>query len=242
MLAITVDVDWAPDPIVDAVVAIFEEASVPVTLFCTDPDTDFSRQSSSLFGRYHPRNELALHPNFASPSSPEAVFDGLLSHYPNAKGFRSHNGYGSWPISQSALRHGLRYQVECTVFPVDIPPFKLVENTEYYVLATRFADARMLSAKEFQWSLTELGLAGAESNPDELFILAFHPNIVFYDIVTSEEYEDRKPTYHQVRERDSFRHKMPRGPVKLIRELLETVDRGLFTTIDDYARARRLWE
>ena len=241
MLAVTIDIDWAPDVIVDAVVGLFDDARVPLTLFCTDHSTDISGKSSVLSSRYHSRHEIGIHPNFASSPDPGSVYRNLLMQYPEARGFRSHNGYGSWPISETAIRNGLSYQVECTVFPVDVPPFKLVETENYYVFTTRFMDSRKLNAGEFGWSLAEAGLTSAVSDPDLLFIMTFHPNIVFYDMIGVDEYATRKRTYHEPVEKDSFLHNAPRGPVKLIRELCAAVDLRCFVTINHYGRSQRLW-
>src|SRR5579863_6357428 len=112
MLAVTIDVDWAPDPVLDAVMNLFERARIPVTLFCTNPDTDRSRNSSRLAGRYDARHELALHPNFGSVLDGESVLRDLQTHYPAARGFRSHNGCTGWQITSTAARLGLQYQVE----------------------------------------------------------------------------------------------------------------------------------
>jgi hypothetical protein len=241
MLAVTIDIDWAPDLIVDAVVGLFDGARVPLTLFCTDHQADMSGKSSVLSSRYHSRHEIGIHPNFASSFDPGPVYRNLLMHYPEAKGFRSHNGYGSWPISEAAMRNGLSYQVECTVFPVDVPPFKLIETESYYVFTTRFMDSRKLSAGKFGWSLSEAGLTSAVSDPARLFIMTFHPNILFYDMISVDEYATRKRTYHEPVEKDSFLHNAPRGPVKLIRELFAAVDIRYFATIDHYGRSQGLW-
>jgi hypothetical protein len=42
-------------------------------------------------------------------------------------------------------------------------------------------------------------------------------------------------------ENESFLHAPARGPVKLIRELIDTLPADVFTTILGYGRRRRLW-
>lgn len=242
MLAVTVDVDWAPDPIMDAVVGIFDRHRIPITLFCTDPDTDQSGNSSCLAGRYRDHHELGLHPNFSTEKGDAAVFDGLRKHYPGAVGFRSHNGNSSWAISTYAAEREIRYQLECYVFPVDIPPFQSNPWTKtLHIFTTRFMDSWALPARNFGWTVADLGLTRAATDDDSIVILAFHPVILYYDTASVAEYQQRKPTYHEVDERASFLYKRPRGPLKLVTELLADIDRRHFTTIRGFAAAKRLW-
>lgn len=241
MLAVTLDIDWSPDPIVDAVMALFDRAQVPVTLFCTDPDTDRSGNSSPLTGRYHRRNELGLHPNFAAFGDSAAVFSNLLAHYPEARGFRSHNGCTGWPITSAAAKLGLLYEVECLVFPVDVPPFTLNDPMNFCKFVNRFMDANQLHQERSDWSIEDLGLSRAATADDGLFVINFHPNIVYYDMMTVDDYLHHRPHYHEPREQDSFLHKPVRGPAKLVRELLASVERDRFTTVVDFGRSRGFW-
>ena len=65
MIAITFDIDWSPDTIVDDVIAVLDAYKIPATLFCTNFTKDNSGNSSSLIGRVHERHEIALHPRFS---------------------------------------------------------------------------------------------------------------------------------------------------------------------------------
>jgi hypothetical protein len=241
MIAITIDVDWSPDSVVDAVMDLFEGERVPVTLFCTNPDTDRSRNSSALTGRYDGRHELALHPNFASVADGEAILRALLKHYPDARGFRAHNGCTGWPIVSAAARNGLLYELECRVFPVDVPPFALSDPKNFIVFVSRFMDSHMLHEPKYRWSLDDTRLTDAVQAPDSLFVMNFHPNIVYYDMLSVEDYLRHRPYYHEPRESDSFLRKQPKGGAKLIRQLLASIDPRYFTTVFDYGCARCLW-
>src|SRR2546426_792687 len=109
MLAVTLDVDWAPDKIVDEVISVLDSYRVPATLFCTNFSKDVSGNSSSLAGRFHERHEVALHPNFQHTGTYDEVWDALLKLYPAAKGWRSHNGVTAWPMTSGdaeAVLHG----------------------------------------------------------------------------------------------------------------------------------------
>jgi len=241
MLAITLDIDWSPDPIVDAVMELFEKKQIPVTLFCTNPDTDQSGKSSSLQGRYDERHELALHPNFADLKDCEKILRDLLAHYPDACGFRSHNGSTGWPIWSAASRNGLKYEVDCRVFPVDVPPFALSDPKGFCVLVNRFMDANHLHQARECWSCDDI-IAMKEATAEScLFVMNFHPNIIYYDMRSTDDYALHKSYYHEPRERLSFRRNVPRGAAKLLLDLLTSAERDHFMTVSDFGRTRGLW-
>lgn len=241
MLALTLDIDWSPDPIVDAVMELFEKKRIPVTLFCTNPDTDRSGNSTTLRGRYDERHELALHPNFADFVDYEKVLSELLAHYPDAHGFQSHNGNTGWPIWSAASRSGLRYEVDCRVFPVNVPPFALGDPEGFCVFVNRFMDANLLHQARTYWTADDIGLTREVSAKDRLFVMKFHPNIIYYDMRSTSEYKQHKSYYHEPREQLSFRRNVPRGAAKLVIDLLNSVERDHFTTISEFGRILGLW-
>lgn len=241
MLAVTLDIDWSPDPIVDAVMEVFEKKQIPVTLFCTNPDTDRSGNSTTLRGRYDERHELALHPNFADFVDYERVLSALLAHYPDARGFQSHNGNTGWPIWSAASQNGLTYEVDCRVFPVHVPPFALGDPEGFRVFVNRFMDANLLHQGRANWSTADIGLTREVSAKDCLFIVKFHPNIIYYDMRSTSEYRQHKPYYHEPREELSFRRNLPRGAAKLLFDLLSSVERDHFTTISNFGQSLGLW-
>ena len=90
MIAVTLDVDWAPDPIVEDVVALLDAHDISATVFCTNYTKDKSGKSSNLRRRLHARHELGLHPDFQHTTNYAAEWAGLLSLYPGVRGWRSH--------------------------------------------------------------------------------------------------------------------------------------------------------
>jgi hypothetical protein len=88
-VAITLDVDWAPDHAIDTVAGHLIEHSVRATWFVThaSPAIDRLRGRPDLF-------ELGIHPNFAPGSShgdtPEAVLDHCMALVPEARAMRTH--------------------------------------------------------------------------------------------------------------------------------------------------------
>jgi len=87
--ALTLDLDWAPDFIIDEVAGVLIERKVKATWFIThlSPAVERLRAAADLF-------ELGLHPNFLPGSthgrSPEEVLGHLRSLLPEAVSMRSH--------------------------------------------------------------------------------------------------------------------------------------------------------
>ncbi len=87
--AVTLDVDWAPDFVVDWVAAQLVERSLPATWFVThmSPAIERLKDYPELF-------ELGIHPNFLPGTthgeSPEVVLDHCTGLVPQATSMRTH--------------------------------------------------------------------------------------------------------------------------------------------------------
>ncbi|MCC7052650.1 MAG: hypothetical protein IT355_05245 [Gemmatimonadaceae bacterium] len=88
-LLITLDVDWAPDHVIDAVAGQLAAAGVRATWFIThaSPAVERLRERGDLF-------ELGIHPNFMPGSTHGATVDAVLAHclalVPEARVMRTH--------------------------------------------------------------------------------------------------------------------------------------------------------
>lgn len=242
MIAITFDIDWAPDAIVDEVIKVLDDYNIPATLFCTNFTKDNSGNSSSLIGRTHERHEIALHPNFQHVWNYAMEWDELLTLYPTAKGWRSHNGMSGWPIMKAAMDRGLRYEVFSSVFTNYVVPCQVNKALpDYYAYTTAFWDSHMLHASEFSWALKDISLRSLFEDDDKIVVLGFHPNILYYDMRTTHEYDSRKPSYHAVDAKSSFHYKRPLGAMKIMLELLETIPPKHFTTLSAFGAKADFW-
>jgi len=91
---LTLDLDWAPDAIIDAVAALLVERRVKATWFIThqSPAVDRLRERRDLF-------ELGIHPNMLPGSTHGATEDEALAHVlkivPGAAAMRTHGLYQS---------------------------------------------------------------------------------------------------------------------------------------------------
>ncbi len=104
VIAITLDVDWAPDFVIDAVADILIAADVRATWFVTHASAAINRlrERPDLF-------ELGIHPNFLRGSTHGECAEDVLAHcmqvVPEAVSMRSHCLYQSGPLLEQVLRH-----------------------------------------------------------------------------------------------------------------------------------------
>ena len=89
-LAITLDIDWAPDHVIDRIAAQLIDARVRATWFVThqSPAIDRLRARPDLF-------ELGIHPNFLNQSThgetPAEVLAHCMALVPDARSMRTHS-------------------------------------------------------------------------------------------------------------------------------------------------------
>jgi hypothetical protein len=113
LYALSVDVDWAPDFMIDYVADSFTEAGVKCTWFITHASPAIERL------RKNPLFELGIHPNFFEGSSHGKTEDEVIRHclnlVPDAKSVRMH---ALWQNSRllTKLRKEYRFEVDCTLF------------------------------------------------------------------------------------------------------------------------------
>ncbi len=101
-VCITLDLDWAPDPVLADALALVDDLGIPVTLFCTHP-------TPLLEGLDPARVELAWHPNFLGGRDEAEVVAELAGWFPGAAGVRAHALYFHSRLAPAYLAHGLRY-------------------------------------------------------------------------------------------------------------------------------------
>jgi len=112
--ALTLDVDWAPDFMIDAAAAALLEREVRATWFVThaSPAIERLRERPDLF-------ELGMHPNFLAGSSHGATPAEVVSHcsrlVPEARAVRTHCLMQSTPLHDELLRRSA-VEVDVSLF------------------------------------------------------------------------------------------------------------------------------
>jgi len=111
-ILMTLDVDWAPDWMIEAAAQALKAAGVRATWFATHQ----SPATTALLAE--PLFEVGLHPNFLAGSShgatPDAVMTTLRSWFPAARSVRTHSLAQSEPtLALMADRYGV--EVDCSI-------------------------------------------------------------------------------------------------------------------------------
>ncbi|WP_146191631.1 hypothetical protein [Azospirillum humicireducens] len=186
---ITLDVDWAPDWMIDQAASDLRISSVRATWFITH----MSPAIQSLM--QDPLFEIGLHPNFLAGSShgdtPAAVLDHVRALAPQATAVRTHSLMQSEPLLElMATSYGMR--VDCSLhLPLvgDLKPHRLrfgADSPWMTRLPHLFQD-NMYMFLGRPWNLDNSWF----QNPG-LKIMDFHPIHVALNSSSMEEYEHLK--------------------------------------------------
>ena len=122
---ITLDIDWAPDFVIDFVAAKLLDARVHATWFVThaSPGIDRLRAYPNLF-------ELGIHPNFLPGSTQgrnqQEVVDSCIATVPDATSMRAHSLVQSSPTYSMILKR-TAIRVDCSLFLPRMPHIRPVE-------------------------------------------------------------------------------------------------------------------
>lgn len=188
--AITLDVDWAPDFMIDAAAEALVARDVRATWFVThaSPAIDRLRERPDLF-------ELGIHPNFLPGSSHGATPAEVVAHcanlVPGARAVRTHCLMQSTPLHDELLR-GSDVEVDLSLF---LPGARGVEPVVQWSPAGRllrlpyvWQDNMEMYAPEPQWD------TGAVLDAPGLRIFDFHPVHVWLNSRSFDRYEALKAT------------------------------------------------
>lgn len=186
--AITLDVDWAPDFMIDAAADALLAREVRATWFVThaSPAIDRLRERPDLF-------ELGIHPNFLPGSSHGATPTEVVAHcaalVPEARAVRTHCLLQSTPLHDELLRHS-DVEVDLSLF---LPHAEHVEPVVQWSPAGRllrlpyvWQDNMEMYAPEPRWD------AAALLDAPGLRIFDFHPVHVWLNSRAFEPYERLK--------------------------------------------------
>lgn len=102
---VTIDIDWAPDSIVELVIDWFNKNNIPITVFYTHE----SELAKSL--EYNSSIEIGIHPDFSRNNDANACVQNLMKIYPKAIGSRSHRNIDGRIVTDALAENNLKYHV-----------------------------------------------------------------------------------------------------------------------------------
>lgn len=194
-VALSIDVEWAhPEVLADAV-RLLEERAIRATFFCTHADIDV------------PGHERALHPNFRRSGNSALigvradlladdralyrhVMQQTKAFCPEAVGVRAHSLFADSDLLPVYREAGLLYD-SSYMMPLAGGLAPAARGSNVLELPIYYMD---------HWDLgeqaTAFRLAGLELNKPGLKVVAFHPNLIYSNPASAQDYVSSKPHYH----------------------------------------------
>jgi len=102
-VCLTLDLDWAPDHVLEDTRQLLQRVGLPATIFATHQ----SPGVTALLAL--PGCETGVHPNFAGDPDKDALLTRLLTAFPTAVGVRSHELYFDSRLLPLFQHKGVRY-------------------------------------------------------------------------------------------------------------------------------------
>jgi hypothetical protein len=187
-VGLTLDVDWAPDCVIDHVAAELRRSGVPATWFVTHAAAAVERlrETPALF-------ELGIHPNFLPGSSHGATVREVLSHcmrlVPEARSMRTHSLVQSSPLLGQVVRET----------PITVDVSLLLPRHQGLQPVQMPLAGRTLLRLPFYWEDDiEMAFATPDWTPlraehgGSLRILNFHPIHIYLNSTTMGAYQALK--------------------------------------------------
>lgn len=182
---VTIDLDWAPDRVLEDTIALVERAGAAATWFVTHDTPLLARL------RANPRFELGIHPNFNFLLAGDArngataadVVDRLLAIVPEAAAVRSHSTTFSTGLLALCAARGLRYDCNCFV-----PHYAGIELRPWSTWTG-------MTMVPYCWEDDVAYLTGQDADIEAiarrpgLKVFDFHPIHVFLNTETAARYE-----------------------------------------------------
>lgn len=216
------DIDWAPEEIIDDALSIFDDFGIKCTLFNTH-DSLITKNSGNYF-------ENAIHPNFNKQLQGEEkinfkmIIDRLMNIFPESKGFRSHSNTQNSLILKYASDIGLLYESN-SLFPynVDIKPFK-DWNKIIRIPYNWIDDVHWLMNKSYD----NCGMNFLEKGN---FIFTFHPIHIYINTNNNDHYIRAKKHYQNPKILKEFINNNTLGTRDLLISTLQIVKEKKLKTV-----------
>lgn len=221
LMAMTFDIDWACDEVLNDTIDIIENANIESTWFITHNTTLLDRL------RANPKFELGIHPNFnpllegmqPHGNNCEQVVKKLMTFVPEAKAVRSHSTTQSSQLFEVFKSVGLTY--ECNHFipwylNLELKPWKLWNGL---IRVPYFWEDDVSCLYGYKEKMIDL------VNQSGLKVFDFHPIHVFLNTESLDRYERTRDIHNKPNELIKYRYKGKGTRTRLI-ELLNLVDEG----------------
>ena len=200
MFAINIDIDWAPDPVIEYALDILDEYSARATLFCTH------EMGAGARGR-----EICVHPNYRGAGTEEEILNAIRRLFPRARGVRGHGSHFSYYLAGLYSARGLLFDSSYYYPAGPCRPYKMfygLMEIPYFFIDDLF--------------FKEDGLAEPDltDSPEGVKVFVFHPVHLFLNTESQQRYLDAKQ-YYKMPDKLAEHRNPGRGAETFFRKLLE---------------------
>jgi hypothetical protein len=185
MIAFTLDIDWAPDYVIEYVLDLFQQYKIKCTIFATHESSLIKHADKDLF-------EIGIHPDFNFSSANgnkthESVLNTLKNIYPEAKGLSSHR------MTQNSQLIDLFYKEEFIYDRNQFLPYW--KNIHPYKFWNGFVRITFNWEDDYHWLCNKKFNSICLDLNSGLNILNFHPVHVFLNTENMERYNSARNFY-----------------------------------------------
>jgi len=197
-IAITLDLDWAPDFVIADVAELLKKSCVRATWFVTHASSavDDLRKRPDLF-------ELGIHPNFLPGSTQGTDVDSVLDHcmslVPDAVSYRSHSIFQCGRLYAAVLAK-TPIRIDSNTFLPAWPKIKPIKHVLTEGILTRvpffWIDDYEMCKENPSWTY------GRFQNQPGLQVFAFHPLHIYLNSKDLTTYDELKKSVDSITSAD----------------------------------------
>lgn len=178
MISISMDLDWAPESVVDHVLGLLAGHGIKATIFATHRSAVLEASG----------NEIGIHPSFTDNDYVPPIRS-LLELYPDARGVRSHGLINSSRAVKAFEQYGLIYSSNVMAWSDPrIAPFRYVNGL--IEIPLHWGDYPNFSGPK-RWGIDHLPL-----DSERLFVFNFHPIHIYLNTERPERWAAARNRMH----------------------------------------------
>ena len=223
MIAITSDIDWAPEEVLKYMIKILEKNKIRCTFFCTH----FSNVMKSLSPEKY---EISVHPNFNKKldgndnRTVTEIIDEIKNIYPESVGIRNHSLLNSTQITNEIGKLGFEYiSNESRLYEEEIHVRYSWNNLKILPIFWE-DDFHWLYGKKFddlKFNLTA----------KDLKIFNFHPIHIYLNTPDHDFYQNVKKHYQNPKKLWKLRNKEKPGVCDFFENLCSDINHNNLKTL-----------
>lgn len=222
-IALTFDIDWAPDEVIEDLLNLLSKYKAKATFFATHQTPVLANLNPQQF-------EIGIHPNFnnlingkGDEANFREIIDKFMNWFPNSKGARSHSLVQGTHILNYLKQVGIEYDSNLYSHYQHFSAFHYF-NDLIRIPYFFSDDVHVLLKKIF--SIKELNISRFIPN-----VFGFHPIHTYLNTAKTAHYEISKPYYHQATELLKRRNTQVLGTRDLLIETLKYCNENNIPTL-----------